>query len=120
MASHLRVEREVDETHSSAITAGFWSSVCDWPCSDGPSLPSLPSTVDLIEQATQRLMQMRLAQPALMPDPHYGGLHTALGMMQLGLRESVVQFINEVRCPRPPAPSCPTPHPRLVLPAPGM
>ena len=73
-------------------------------------------------QATQRLMQMRLAQVALMPDPHYLD-KPPLGMMQLCHRESVVQFINEVRCPRPPAPSCPlcpTPHPRLVLPAPGM
>ena len=128
MASHLRVEREVGETQPSPITAGVRSIVCDKPSSDGPSLPLLPSTLCShplpagIEQATQRLMQMRLAQPALMPDPRCLDAPPP-GMMQLCHRESVVLFINKVRCPRLPAPSCrlcPTPHPRLVLPAPGM
>ena len=99
----------------------IWSSVCDKPPSDGPSLPLLPSTLCLhlpagIERATQRLMRMRTAQPSLMPDPRCLDAPPP-GMMQLCHRESVVQFINEVRCPRPHCPLCPTPScPVLPLP----
>ena len=50
--------------------------------------------------ATQRLMQMRLAQAALMPDPHCLDAPPP-DMMQLCDRKSVVQFINEVRASRP-------------------
>ena len=57
----------------------------------------------MIELAAERVMLMRMAQAALMPDPHYLDSPPP-GMMQLCHRESVVQFINEVRldCPRPP------------------
>jgi hypothetical protein len=48
-------------------------------------------------------MLMRMAQAALMPDPHYLDSPPP-GMMQLCHRESVVQFINEVRL-LPPSPS---------------
>ena len=83
-----------------------------------------------VERAAQRLTLMRAAQPALMPDPHYLDKPPP-GMMELCHRESVVQFINEVReapsptphalrrltlccpplCPLPPASSAPQ-HPR--------
>jgi hypothetical protein len=46
-------------------------------------------------RAQQRLMLMRMAQPALMPSPHCLDSPPP-GMMQLCHRESVVQFINEV------------------------
>ena len=84
----------------------IWSSVCDKPPSDGPSLPLLSSTLCShlpagIERATQRLMRMRTAQPSLMPDPRCLDAPPP-GMMQLHHRESVVQFINEVpHTPRP-------------------
>ena len=58
------------------------------------------------ERAAQRVMLMRMAQPALMPNPRCLDSAPA-GMMQLCHRESVVQFINEVRCPAPPPPSRP-------------
>jgi len=48
-----------------------------------------------LERASQRIMLMRVAQPALMPSP-YCLDSPPLGMMQLCHRESVVQFINEV------------------------
>ena len=60
------------------------------------------------DRATQRVMLMRMAQPALMPSPRCLDSAPA-GMMQLCHRESVVQFINEVRCPWPPLPWA---HPR--------
>jgi len=47
------------------------------------------------ERAAQRVMLMRMAQPALMPSPRCLDSAPA-GMMQLCHRESVVQFINEV------------------------
>jgi len=47
------------------------------------------------ERAAQRVMLMRMAQPALMPNPRCLDSAPA-GMMQLCHRESVVQFINEV------------------------
>ena len=50
----------------------------------------------MIELAAERVMLMRMAQVALMPDPHYLDSPPP-GMMQLCHRESVVQFINEVR-----------------------
>ena len=71
--------------------------------------------------ATQRLMQMRLAQAALMPDPHYLDAPPP-GMMQLCDRKSVVQFINEVRAsrPHPPLVSSPSGMPERVSPAPDV
>ena len=57
----------------------------------------------MIELAAERVMLMRMAQAALMPDPHYLDAPPP-GMMQLCHRESVVQFINEVRL-LPPSPS---------------
>jgi hypothetical protein len=48
------------------------------------------------DRAAQRVMLMRMAQPAMMPSPHCLDSAPA-GMMQLCHRESVVQFINEVR-----------------------
>ena len=51
------------------------------------------------ERAAQRVMLMRMAQPALMPSPRCLDSPPA-GMMQLCHRESVVQFINEVRLSR--------------------
>ena len=48
------------------------------------------------ERAAQRVMLMRMSQPAMMPSPHCLDAAPA-GMMQLCHRESVVQFINEVR-----------------------
>jgi hypothetical protein len=60
------------------------------------------------DRAAQRVMLMRMAQPALMPSPRCLDSAPA-GMMQLCHRESVVQFINEVRCPWPPLPWA---HPR--------
>ena len=48
------------------------------------------------ERAAQRVMLMRMCQPAMMPSPHCLDAAPA-GMMQLCHRESVVQFINEVR-----------------------
>ena len=50
-----------------------------------------------IERAAQRVVLMRVAQPALMPSPRCLD-SPPLGMMQLCHRESVVQFINEVHC----------------------
>ena len=50
----------------------------------------------MIELAAERVGLMRMAQAALMPDPHYLDSPPP-GMMQLCHRESVVQFINEVR-----------------------
>jgi len=47
------------------------------------------------ERAVQRVMLMRLAQSALMPDPCCLDAPPA-GMMQLCHRESVVQFVKEV------------------------
>ena len=47
------------------------------------------------ERAAQRVMLMRMSQPAMMPSPHCLDAAPA-GMMQLCHRESVVQFINEV------------------------
>jgi len=47
------------------------------------------------ERAAQRVMLMRVAQPALMPDPRCLDSPPP-GMMQVCHRESVVQFINEV------------------------
>ena len=85
-----------------------------------------------VERAAQRLTLMRAAQPALMPDPHYLDKPPP-GMMQLCHRESVVQFINEVReAPSPPRPTrsdgspsaaplcapCPLPPPRHSTPGP--
>ena len=52
----------------------------------------------MIELAAERVMLMRMAQAALMPDPHYLDAPPP-GMMQLCHRESVVQFINDVRSP---------------------
>ena len=66
------------------------------------------------ERAAQRVMLMRMAQPALMPNPRCLDSAPA-GMMQLCHRESVVQFINEVRCPAPPPPLAP-PRARCVCP----
>ena len=60
------------------------------------------------ERAAQRVMLMRVAQPALMPSPRCLDSPPP-GMMQLCHRESVVQFINEVRCPSP------TPQPGRAL-----
>lgn len=57
----------------------------------------------MIELAAERVMLMRMAQAALMPDPHYLDAPPP-GMMQLCHRESVVQFINDVRL-LPPSPS---------------
>ena len=56
------------------------------------------------ERAAQRVMLMRMAQPALMPSPRCLDSAPA-GMMQLCHRESVVQFINEVRRLCSPEPS---------------
>ena len=57
----------------------------------------------LMSAPQERVMLMRMAQAALMPDPHYLDSPPP-GMMQLCHRESVVQFINEVRL-LPPSPS---------------
>ena len=57
----------------------------------------------MIELAAERVGLMRMAQAALMPDPHCLDSPPP-GMMQLCHRESVVQFINEVRL-LPPSPS---------------
>ena len=67
------------------------------------------------DRATQRVMLMRMAQPALMPSPRCLDSAPA-GMMQLCHRESVVQFINEVRCSRPYPPSPRAPSSGLALP----
>ena len=65
-------------------------------------------------RAAQRVQLMRMAQGSLQPSPRCLD-HPPPGMMQLCHRESVVQFINEVRCPRPPAP----PAPSAPRPTPG-
>jgi len=49
----------------------------------------------MVERAAQRVMLMRMAQPALMPNPRCLDSPPP-GMMQLCHRENVVQFINEV------------------------
>ena len=71
-----------------------------------------------IERAAQRVVLMRVAQPALMPSPRCLD-SPPLGMMQLCHRESVVQFINEVPSPWPhsprAAPSCVTPAPDALM-----
>ena len=54
-------------------------------------------------RAAQRVQLMRMAQGSLQPSPRCLD-HPPPGMMQLCHRESVVQFINEVRprlCSRP-------------------
>jgi len=71
--------------------------------------------VGMVERAAQRVMLMRMAQPALMPNPRYLDSPPP-GMMQLCHRESVVQFINEVRCSRPYPPSPRAPSSGLALP----
>ena len=48
----------------------------------------------MVERAAQRVMLMRMAQPALMPNPRCLDSPPP-GMMQLCHRENVVQFINE-------------------------
>ena len=68
----------------------------------------------MVERAAQRVMLMRMAQPALMPNPRCLDSPPP-GMMQLCHRESVVQFINEVRCPWPHSPR-PRPGARCVCP----
>ena len=62
-----------------------------------------------VERAAQRVMLMRMAQPALMPNPHCLDAPPP-GMMQRCHRKSVVQFINEVRYPRPRPLLSPLPH----------
>eukprot|EP00964_Phaeocystis_antarctica_P159116 scaffold130053_cov54-Phaeocystis_antarctica.AAC.8 len=72
-----------------------WSSVCDKPAAYSLLPSSLCSHLPAgIELATQRVMLMRMAQPALMPNPRYLDAPPP-GMMQRCHRESVVQFINE-------------------------
>ena len=66
------------------------------------------------ERAAQRVMLMRVAQPALMPDPRCLDSPPP-GMMQVCHRESVVQLINEVRCP---SPTSRPRHPRVCYPCP--
>ena len=61
------------------------------------------------KRAVQRAMLMRMAQPALMPNPRYLDAPPP-GMMQRCHRKSVVQFINEVRYPRPRPLLSPLPH----------
>ena len=102
-AKHLRTRfLSLSVPHTSGI--GFAPSIALWH-----EIFCAVSARDMgTDRAAQRVMLMRMAQPALMPSPRCLDSAPA-GMMQLCHRESVVQFINEVRCPWPPLPWA---HPR--------
>ena len=109
-AKHLRTRfLSLSVPHTSGI--GFAPSIALWH-----EIFCAVSARDMgTDRAAQRVMLMRMAQPALMPSPRCLDSAPA-GMMQLCHRESVVQFINEVRCSRPYPPSPRAPSSGLALP----
>ena len=125
-AKKTEAKEAVAEGAVSKVVEGM--AVEEQPKAHRMSLGHVPHRMLLAERATQRVMLMRMAQPALMPDPRCLDSPPP-GTMQLRHRESVVQFINEVRCPTPRSPArapssyaCPDvpPYPHLTPPYPTL